>query len=118
MIAAVPTTAVALMAMLLVAGAIATGTVAFRPAPARRVRRPRVATLDAGRVGLGIAVALVVLVVSRWPVLAVVSGALAAQWQHLLRDERADEERRRVEGIAKWLEDLRDTLRGSSVGTE
>ena len=58
------------------------------------------------------------LVVTRWPVLALAAGVLAAQWQRLLRDERADDERRRIEGIAKWLEDLRDTLRGSSVGTE
>ena len=36
----------------------------------------------------------------------------------LLHDERADEERRRLEGIAKWLEDLRDTLRGSAIGAE
>ena len=36
----------------------------------------------------------------------------------LLHDTRADDERRRVEGIAKWLEDLRDTLRGSSMGAE
>ncbi|MBI5089706.1 MAG: hypothetical protein HZB15_12860, partial [Actinobacteria bacterium] len=35
-----------------------------------------------------------------------------------LRDERAEEERRRVEAIAKWLEDLRDALRGSSIGVE
>ena len=43
---------------------------------------------------------------------------LTALWGRLLRDERADDERRRIEGIAKWLEDLRDTLRGSSIGAE
>ncbi len=119
LVAMVPTAAVSLAAMVLVAAAIASAVVALRPAPARPARRPRPSTpLDAGRVGLGVAVGLAVLVITRWPVLALAAGVLAAQWQRLLRDERADDERRRIEGIAKWLEDLRDTLRGSSVGTE
>ena len=119
LVAMVPTAAVSLAAMVLVAAAIASAVVALRPAPVRRARRPRPSTpLDAGRVGLGVAVGLAVLVITRWPVLALAAGVLAAQWQRLLRDERADDERRRIEGIAKWLEDLRDTLRGSSVGTE
>ncbi|MFN8023883.1 MAG: hypothetical protein U0Q03_20290 [Acidimicrobiales bacterium] len=121
MIATVPTTAVALAVMLLVAAAITSTVVALRPAPVRRARVRR--TRDHGgrttaRIGLGVAVGAGVLIVSHWPVLALAAGALAAHWRRLLHDERADDERRRVEGIAKWLEDLRDTLRGSSVGTE
>ena len=50
--------------------------------------------------------------------LGVIAGLLVIFWGRLLRDDRADEERRRLEGIAKWLEDLRDTLRGSSIGAE
>jgi hypothetical protein len=58
------------------------------------------------------------MVLTRWVVLAAVAFVLVVAWQRLLRDEQAEAERARVEGIAKWLEDLRDTLRGSSVGTE
>lgn len=75
-----------------------------------RIGRPRVvaATL----------VGFAVLLGTGWFLLALVAGAMVAWWGRLLHDESADEERRRVEGIAKWLEDLRDTLRGSSVGAE
>jgi hypothetical protein len=62
--------------------------------------------------------ALITLILSRWVLLAGFVGALVLLWDRLLDDRRADEERARVEGIAKWLEDLRDTLRGSSVGAE
>ena len=51
-------------------------------------------------------------------VLALAAGALVTLWGRILHDRRADDERRRIEGIAKWLEDLRDTLRSSSIGAE
>ncbi len=50
--------------------------------------------------------------------LALLAGALVVFWGRLLHDRRAAEERLRIEGIAKWLEDLRDTLRASSIGAE
>jgi len=59
-----------------------------------------------------------VLLATRWVLLALLAAAMTASWGRLLHDRRADDERRRLEGIAKWLEDLRDTLRGSSVGAE
>lgn len=83
-----------------------------------RSERSVLAGLDGSRVAIGAAVGFVVLLVTRWPVLAVAVAVLTMVWRRLLHDERADDERRRVEGIAKWLEDLRDTLRGSSVGAE
>jgi hypothetical protein len=60
----------------------------------------------------------VVLLASRWVLLAITAGCLVALWGRLLHDERANDERRRLESVAKWLEDLRDTLRGSSIGAE
>ena len=123
MTAVVPVPVVTLGVMALVAAAAGCVVVARRP-PRRTTRlhrshRSRVASPQVGpRLWLGTGVGCVVLGVTRWPVLAVVAGVLVVGWHRLLHDDRAAEERRRVEGIAKWLEDLRDTLRGSSVGTE
>ncbi len=123
MIAAVPTAAVALISMLLVGASIGCGFVASRPAPARPSPRRAPAQRALGgvnttRLVIALVIASMVLVVTRWPVLAVVAGVLSICWSRLLHNEEAEAERARVEGIAKWLEDLRDTLRGSSVGTE
>jgi hypothetical protein len=74
--------------------------------------------LGGQRIAIGVAVGFVVLLITRWPLLALAAAALTTVWGRLLKDERADAERLRIEGIAKWLEDLRDTLRGSSVGAE
>ena len=63
-------------------------------------------------------VGFVVLLATRWLLLGAAAGLLTLLWGRLLHDDRADEERARVEAIAKWLEDLRDTLRGSAVGAE
>jgi hypothetical protein len=124
MTAAVPTPAVALMTMVLVAAAVASAATALRPAPVRRQRassssgRPSRVDVDAARLVAAALAATAVLALTRWVVLAAVAFVLVVAWQRLLRDEQAEAERARVEGIAKWLEDLRDTLRGSSVGTE
>lgn len=109
--------------MMLLAGALAAArtaltpsrrTIALRPPALIAAERTRLQR----RVLIGAVVAVLVLLATSWPVLAVVAGALVVSWGRLLHDERADEERLRVEGIAKWLEDLRDTLRGSAVGAE
>ncbi len=123
MTAAVPTTAVALMAMLLVVAAISCAYLATRPSPARpsthrTAARGALDGVDTTRIVTASAIAVVVAVVTHWLVLSIVAGVLSIAWRRLLRDERAEAERAHVEGIAKWLEDLRDTLRGSSVGTE
>ncbi len=123
-LAVVPTPAVTLMTMVLVAAAIACAATALRPVSTPRLRgsstpgRTSLADVGATRLVAAALVALAVLALTRWVVLAVVAFLLVVAWHRLLRDERAEAERARVEGIAKWLEDLRDTLRGSSVGTE
>lgn len=76
------------------------------------------AGLGRERIAIGLAVGVVTLLASRWVLLAVGLGALAAVWGRVMHDDRADQERRRLEAVAAWLEDLRDTLRGSSVGVE
>ncbi|MEI7546458.1 MAG: hypothetical protein WCK21_00155 [Actinomycetota bacterium] len=70
------------------------------------------------RAVFGVAAGFVVLLATSWLLLALVVGAMTASWGRLLHDHRAEDERRRVEAIAKWLEDLRDTLRGSAVAAE
>ncbi|MCX6520589.1 MAG: hypothetical protein NTZ21_07990 [Actinobacteria bacterium] len=123
-LAAVPTPAVALMTMVLVAAAVACAATALRPAPVRRHRassssgRPSILDVDATRLVAAVLAAIAAMALTRWVVLAAVAFVLVVAWHRLLRDEQAEAERARVEGIAKWLEDLRDTLRGSSVGTE
>ncbi|GAA2084990.1 hypothetical protein GCM10009821_28070 [Aeromicrobium halocynthiae] len=70
------------------------------------------------RLLIGLAVLIVVLVVTRWIVLAVVLGALVAFWDRLfggVREERAAIQR--AEGLASWIESLRDTIAGA-VGLE
>ncbi len=76
------------------------------------------AGVERGRLIAAAILAFAVLVGTGWVLLSMASGALVAFWGRLLHDRRADEERARVEAIAKWLEDLRDTLRGSAIGAE
>ncbi len=119
-----PPSAVALGVILLLGLALASAARAFAtPAAASPSARPPalVAAERAEhnrRLAIAAATLVVVLLATRWLVLAVLAAALVAMWGRLLHDRRADEERERLEGIAKWLEDLRDTLRGSAVAAE
>jgi tight adherence protein B len=122
MMASVPSTAVALAVCLLLALALVAGSRAVAGgsgAAAPQGSTPSMlAGLGGGRVAVSVAVCFVVLMLTRWVLLAVFAGGMVLLWGRLLHDDRADAERARVEGIAKWLEDLRDTLRGSSMGAE
>lgn len=118
---------VVLGVVVLTLGVIACVVAAVAPVTSYRTARDRPASastpsmldgVGSDRIALGIAVGFVTLLASRWVALAVALGVLAALWGRLMRDDRAVAERRRVEGIASWLEDLRDTLRGSAVGAE
>lgn len=124
---ALPVPAVVLATMALLSGAVACVRHSVPkgqgPAPAAtglRATQRVVATDDTrGRRTLAaIVTGFLVLLATSWPVLAIAAAALVITWGRLVRDRRADDERRRIEAIAKWLEDLRDVLRGSSVGAE
>lgn len=121
MIVALPPVAIGLLVALLLGGAMVAFSHSSSP-PTTRVpgasTPSTLAGLQSGRVVAAVVVAFGVLVASGWMLLALFSGAMVLLWGRLLHDRRADDERGRVEGIAKWLEDLRDTLRGSSVGAE
>lgn len=74
--------------------------------------------LERGRLIAAAVLAFAVIMGTGWVLLSLAVGALVTFWGRLLHDRRADDERARVEAIAKWLEDLRDTLRGSAIGAE
>ena len=125
MIAAAPPAAVALVVCALVAGAMTAAARALadrderQPAPARPPTNPLTSSpLAVERIVAAVLVALLLVAVTRLLAVGVAAGLLVACWHRLLHDDRAADERRRVEGIASWLEDLRDTLRGSSMGVE
>jgi Flp pilus assembly protein TadB len=89
--------------------------------PAKPGRRTLSAATTRRRTRLalgGLAAALVVFVVTRWVVLAVVVGLLVAFWDRLFGGARHEREAiTRVEGLAGWIEALRDTIAGA-VGLE
>jgi hypothetical protein len=126
MTAMVPSAGVALAVAVLIGGALTAGAIALLPGsgtaadPGSRLssRFTSLRTVDSRRAAIAVAVGFVVLLLTRWPLLALAAALTTALWRRVLRDERAEEERRRVEAIAKWLEDLRDALRGSSIGAE
>lgn len=87
------------------------GTPSRLPSP-KSLRRTTVRTL------VSVAAGLIVLVVTRWIVLAVAAGFLASVWHKLFGG--TGEERRgiaRLEALASWTESLRDTIAGA-VGLE
>jgi Flp pilus assembly protein TadB len=89
---------------------------ASRPALPRRLRADprRVVT----QVAVGVGVGMVVLVATRWIVLAIAVGGLAGTWRRVFGG--AGEERRgivRLDALASWTESLRDTIAGA-VGLE
>lgn len=112
---------VALAVVVLLAGALlallhataaTTSEIASASTPSALAGIPRARVVGAAVTGF------IVLLATGWVLLGAAAGGLTLLWGRLLHDERAEEERARVEAIAKWLEDLRDTLRGSAMGAE
>ena len=86
--------------------------------PGRRAMSSRTSRRRGQQLLAGVGVAVVVLVVTRWVVLAIVLGVLVAFWDRAFggaRHERAAIGR--IEGLAGWIEALRDTIAGA-VGLE
>ena len=79
-------------------------------------RRPVGQRLEAAtpQILVGVVVAVVVLVTTRWPVAAGAAVALTVGWSALFPKDSAAQ-RSKLEGVAKWMEDLRDLQRGSSL---
>ena len=81
---------------------------AFTPQRPRRQARRRF-PIDTTWVTAAVIVFVVVLAITRWPIAAIGAGALVAGWPALFPSD-AIGQRQRLEGIAKWLEDLRDLV--------
>lgn len=94
----------------------------LRLRPRRRpdVRRGGPALLErvGARAAVALAVGLVLLVATRWPVAAVAGGALVLAWPALFGGVAAERAAvARIEALASWIESLRDTIAGA-VGLE
>jgi hypothetical protein len=121
MIAALAPALVGLVVALLLgaaAAAVVRGRTAGHPASASASTPSILSGMERGRAVAAAVLGFAVLVGTGWVLLALAVAILVAFWGRLLHDRRADDERARVEAIAKWLEDLRDTLRGSAIGAE
>lgn len=114
--------AIGVMVAMILAGAVVAFTRAATPAAPNQVaaaaRSVSGERIDRRRLAVAACGGFLVLLATGWLLLGVATAALIATWGRLLHDGRSAAERARIEGIAKWLEDLRDTLRGSSVGAE
>jgi Flp pilus assembly protein TadB len=66
------------------------------------------------RVAPPLVIALLVGVVTRWPVAALLAGVAAASLPSALRSTASHDSTRRTEAVAIWTELLRDTLTGSA----
>lgn len=87
---------------------------ALRP-PARRLDSVRRLEIDQRTVATAIAVGAVVLLMTRWPIAALAASVLTGGWRYLFAASQATAARRRLDAIAKWLEDLRDLQAGSNL---
>ena len=120
-----PRTVLALFCGALVGGAVLLLIVAIRGTEPRdatpslfRRSRGRDARRSTIQIVAGIGVGLIVLVITKWLVLAVALGLLAAMFDRFFGG--AGEERRaieRLDALATWTEALRDTIAGA-VGLE
>lgn len=88
------------------------------PSKPPRLSRRMSARDSTTRLAAGVAVGGLVLVLTRWPVAAVGVGLLAAFWDQLAGDGRAESRGiATLEALAGWTESLRDTIAGA-VGLE
>lgn len=84
-------------------------------APSLLERRKQQIQRLSTKTGLAVAVAGVVLAVTRWPVIAIGAGFLVVAW-HGLAGGAAEERRamHNLEALAAWTESLRDTIAGAA----
>lgn len=70
------------------------------------------------KLAIGVVAGLVILVVTRWVVLAIAIGLLVALWDQIFGGVQSERKAiNRLDGLAAWTEALRDTIAGA-VGLE
>lgn len=78
----------------------------------------RLATRIGRRIPIAVGVGLLMLVMTRWPVLALAAALLVFFWSALVGGASGERQAyARLEGLAAWTESLRDTIAGA-VGLE
>ncbi len=92
---------------------------AFAPAPPRRRTRASIGgTIGGERLATAAVAGVLTALASGWILAGLAVAALIAFWGRVFSSKRAAAERRRLEAIAKWLEDVRDLVRGSGMSLE
>jgi tight adherence protein B len=114
---------VALAAGLFVALGVVCIATAFSPppppaAPVPRVTPARGRRWPKERVAIGAVIGFLVVLLSGWVLAGVGVAVLVVVWGRVFRATEATGQRRRLEALAKWLEDLRDLVRGSNLSLE
>ena len=87
---------------------------ALRP-PTPISRDGRRIRLDQRIVIIAVTTGTIVLLLTRWPIAALAAAVLVGGWRYLFASSHATVARRRLDAIAKWLEDLRDLQAGSNL---
>jgi hypothetical protein len=87
--------------------------------PSVRERSAKPFTLpNPGRGVTAVVVGFLVVALTQWFIAGVMCGVLVYSWGRVFRSTIATADRVRLEAIAKWLEDLRDVVRGSNLSME
>ena len=87
--------------------------------PKSASEKPRKFALPTPGRGLAaVIVGFLLFVVSGWVLAGAVGGLVVFSWGRVFRSTVATGDRVRLEAIAKWLEDLRDVVRGSNLSME
>jgi Flp pilus assembly protein TadB len=100
------------VAVLLVASAFAS------PPPPRRAGSSTRTTIGGERIAGAAVTGTLAVLATGWVLAGLAAAGLIVCWGRIFTSKRAAAERRRLEAIAKWLEDIRDLVRGSGLSLE
>lgn len=110
---------VALVAGVLGVAAVGAAWLAIHPLQLRTGSGVEVVELAPVRlIGTAVLTGFIVLVLTRWPIAALAVGVFVGAWRWLFSVSTTKRERETIEAVARWLEQLRDVVRRSSVAIE
>jgi Flp pilus assembly protein TadB len=88
------------------------------PPPPRRAASSIGSTVGGERVAGAAVAGTLTMLATGWVLAGLAVAGLIVCWGRIFTSKRAATERRRLEAIAKWLEDIRDLVRGSGLSLE